>query len=381
MTDVSWNFSITSYWFIGAVAALTVALGLGTVVSWEWPRLRLARRTLGIFLTQAMVTATLAAVVNAQADFYSSSGELVAAFSGGSAPAPPVTVPTTYVGMIAADQRGPQPWDRQQQPHRHGLLVETAIRGRRTGYDLPADIYLPSAYFNQHQRTRRFPVVELTDGYPGSPHVWLHALHLVDVLNHLIATHRIAPMIAVLPTQDPVAGRDSECVDAVGGARAGTYLGQDVPDTVARQFRTIPTRAGWAILGYSTGGFCAVNTALRYSGQFSAAASLSGYFRPLTDITTGDLYRNDAPVRSSDTPMLSVRRRHQPLRFYLFGSRQDHQEVALDRAFAAQVRRPDRATQAIAATGGHNFQTWDRALPSALEWIGRALHPVSSKPA
>jgi S-formylglutathione hydrolase FrmB len=142
----------------------------------------------------------------------------------------------------------------------------------------------------------------------------------------------------------------------------------------------MPTRAGWAILGYSTGGFCAVNTALRYSGQFSAAASLSGYFRPLTDITTGDLYRNDTSVRNSDTPLVTVRGRHQPLRFYLFGSRQDHQEVALDRAFATRVRRPDRVTQAIAATGGHNFQTWDRALPAALEWLGRAVQPMPTSP-
>jgi enterochelin esterase-like enzyme len=367
-----WNVNLTSAWFIAALAIVALACAAATTLSWEWQRLKLVRRLGGLLTTQLLVTATLAAIINANADFYTTPTELMAALGGG-APAPAVQVPTTYAGVIAADQHGPQPWERVNLPRQHGLIIETAIRGQRTGYDLPADIYLPGAYFNPHQRARRFPVLELTDGYPGSPHVWLHALDVVAVLNHLIATHRIPPLIAVLPTQNPIAGRDSECVDAVAGAQAGTYVGLDVPQAVAREFRTAPTRSGWGIMGYSTGGFCAVNTAIRSSSVFSAAASMSGYFRPLTDITTGNIYQGDAAVRTANTPMDTVRKDATPLRFYLFASIPDGHEVRNDQQFAADVRRPDTAVDVTAKTGGHNFQTWNLALPRALEWLGKQL--------
>lgn len=44
-------------------------------------------------------------------------------------------------------------------------------------------------------------------------------------------------------------------------------------------------------MGYSTGGFCAVNLAIRHPDQFSAAVSLSGYFHAVTDNSTGDIYK------------------------------------------------------------------------------------------
>jgi len=204
----------------------------------------------------------------------------------------------------------------------------------------------------------------------------MHALDLASVLNHLIATHKIPPMILVLPTQDPDPGRDSECVDAVGGTSAGTYIGADVPDAIARQFRAMANRRGWAIMGYSTGGFCAVNTALHYPSRFSAAASLSGYFRPITDITTGNLYQGDTAAKQANTPLSTVRHHSGgPMSFYLFASAAEKagSEVRGDRGFAAAVRPPDRVTQVVVRSGGHNFQTWGRALPKAFEWIGKAV--------
>ncbi len=367
-----WNVDITSAWFVATLAVLAMGFAVATVVTWEWQRLKLVRRLTGLLATQLLITATLAAVINAQAAFYTTPRELFTAI-GGKPPAPPVPVPTAYVGVIAADEHSPHPWEQVKLPLQHGLIIETAILGQRTGYDLPADIYLPAAYFDRTQPARRFPVVELADGYPGTPHTWLHAMDVAAVLHHLIATHRIPPMIVVMPTQNPVAGADSECVDAMGGAQAGTYIGQDVPQAIDQQFRTIPNRSGWGILGYSTGGYCAVNTAIRNSSVFSAAVSMSGYFHPTTDITTGNLYKGDAALRAANTPMHTIRKPSAPLRFYLFGSIPDGHEVRADRQFAARIHPPDTVTQVVVKTGGHNFQTWNLALPGALEWLGKQL--------
>lgn len=370
------NFGITNWWFIAALGIVAVGLGVGTALTWEWRRFRLVRRIGGLFATQIMVTLTAAAVINMQADFYATTGEVVAALGGSTSNAPHVLVPTAHVGAIAADAHISQPWEHQHSGRQHGLLVDTTIRGRRTGYALPAEIYLPGAYFAPNERHRRFPVVELTDGYPGSPQIWLHDLDLASVLNHLIDTRKMPPMIVVLPTQNPNPGRDSECVDAVDGAQAGTYISQDVPDAIARQFRTAPTRSGWGIMGYSTGGFCAVNAALHNPGRFSAAGSLSGYFTPLTDITTGNLYRDDSAARLANTPLDMVDHHSGgPMSFYLFASKSEKSghEVRDDQQFAARIRRPDRVQQVVVPVGGHNFQTWGRELPQAFGWIGHTL--------
>jgi pimeloyl-ACP methyl ester carboxylesterase len=193
------------------------------------------------------------------------------------------------------------------------------ISGRRTGYALPAWVYVPDAYFDPTQPTRQFPVTILLAGYPGAIENWQRQGHIVEVLDRLMSTGRIPPMILVSATQNPVAGRDSECVDAVGGARADTYLSQDVPESIGDHLRVLPDRSAWSLMGYSTGGYCAVDLALRHPGQFSAAVALDGYFGPAHDATTGDLFRHNAPQPTS-SPLPPRRRTSSPLSTYRAGT-------------------------------------------------------------
>ena len=44
------------------------------------------------------------------------------------------------------------------------------------------------------------------------------------MLDHLIDTRKMPPMIVVLPTQNPDPGRDSECVDAVDALSPGNSV-------------------------------------------------------------------------------------------------------------------------------------------------------------
>jgi S-formylglutathione hydrolase FrmB len=143
--------------------------------------------------------------------------------------------------------------------------------------------------------------------------------------------------------------------------------------------RVSQSRTGWALAGYSTGGYCATNLALRHPDVFSAALNLSGNYIPYVDSTTGDLFRGDLAAKRSNTPMETIRdRRSCALSFYLFVSRGDPVGAREQREFVPRVKAPDAATAVALDAGGHNFNVWRNALPDAFIWLGRVLYPYGA---
>ncbi|TQS46088.1 alpha/beta hydrolase [Cryptosporangium phraense] len=259
----------------------------------------------------------------------------------------------------------------------HGSIVPWTIPGPKSGITRNGLVYLPAAYFDRARPQQRFPVIELLHGYSGSPGNWAHALHIASFLDTEIAAGRIPPVIAVAPKLYDT--HDGECVDAVRGQRNETYLAVDVPADISGAFRTATAPGSWATLGFSTGGFCAVNMALHYPRRYRAAVSLSGYFTAITDPTTGNLYRGNAAVRRANSPQWWVR--HHPVQpaLYVFASGGDRSAMRAARAFRAVVHNADLTTVTV-PSGGHNIGVWKAALPPALDWLGQRI-PGPTSPA
>ncbi|WP_163572628.1 alpha/beta hydrolase [Fodinicola feengrottensis] len=230
------------------------------------------------------------------------------------------------------------------------------------------------SYANKSEQKRKFPVVELLAGYPGTPYTWPVSLDVKKYLDEEIRTGRAPAMIAVMPQQNPAPPKDSECVNAVGGAQAATYLAEDVPDALAAQFRVRTDRRGWGVAGVSTGGFCAANLALNYPQRFSAAASLSGYFTAVTDNTTGDLYKGNAQARLDNSPQWTIlHRKHLPLDFYVFSTVDSVEDQTAAATFAKAVARPDGVTLEMSPSGGHVDAAWVVVEPKMWDWFARTL--------
>ncbi|MDI2127265.1 alpha/beta hydrolase [Yinghuangia seranimata] len=372
----AWDMDITSWWFVLGMALATVGAAVATVLTWHRRRLKRTRRVTALIVTQLMVTLTILAAVNSQMYFYSTVSDVLSIADG--PPGPKLHVPhVDGPDRLRADAATPGPgvpgWlsAHKRLDTRHGVLVSTTVTGARSRHSLPAHVYLPAAYFDPARADERFPVIQLQSGYPGTPSTWVRRMRIERILAGLMGSGRVPPVIAVLPEQNPVQGRDSECVDAVDGARAATYLGEDVPDAVAANFRTAERPARWGIMGYSTGGFCAANLAIRYPDRFGAAASLSGYYKAITDMTTGDLYKGDEQARKDNSPIVTIDRpRERPLRMYLFAARGEGHAVRDMQKFALKFRAPNEVTTVVAQSGGHNFHTWSAGIPAALEWLG-----------
>lgn len=371
--DPWWNVSLTSGWLIALFVVLAVGAMVAAGWTWDVERLKRTRRSALLVAIQVLTALTLGAAINVAGGFYGSLADLF----GAPRDAGPVVRADNGAGPVVPVE----PWlakARRDSGPGKGVWTSLTIAGKRTGYRLPAWIYVPDSYFDPSHATRQFPVSIVLSGYPAPPEIWEQAAHLAALLDKLIANGRIPPMIFVAVTQDPVPHRDSECVDVVGGTKADTYISQDVPDVITQHLRIIADRSAWSTLGYSTGGYCAVDLALRHPHEFSSVICLDGYFVPANDATTGDLFKHNAAVQRSFTPLRTILdKRDVPLRFYLLvGDAETNLEKA-GRAFAAEVRPPDTVT-VVNIPGGHNWGTWAAALPAALAWLAAALPDTPS---
>jgi enterochelin esterase-like enzyme len=355
---------------------LLLLLGIGVLVTattmlmWNrWPQrwappLRLA------CLVAAMVGGALVAgdEVNRVFVFYGSFAEL----AGHPPPPLPVVVPNGTVLPPTVEQAG-----RRAAAAGHGLVLPWAFPGPRSHVNRDGYVYLPAAYFDAAHPTLRFPVIELFHGSPDQPHNWIGQMRIQKTLDAEIAAGRIPPVVAVMPATND-GSHDRECVNAVRGQQDETYLAVDVPADVTRTLRVRPDR--WAAMGYSTGGYCAVNLSLHHPDQYAAAVSLSGYFTALTDATTGDLYRGDRQARLVNSPIWWVT--HRPLAgtaLDLVTSRADTDPVRQAQAMRATVGARLPLTVVVLPGGGHNYGVWSAETAPALDWLAAYL-PAPAPP-
>ncbi|MEU2615417.1 alpha/beta fold hydrolase [Micromonospora sp. NPDC007271] len=246
-----------------------------------------------------------------------------------------------------------------------GRLVTLTVTGTASGLTLPIHAYLPAVY--RDQPTARFPVIEALHGYPGSPSSWLNRLAATRHLDQEIAAGRMAPTVVLFPPQTPNALLDTECADLANGPRTETFLTVDVPNAAQTHLRIRADRAGWGLIGYSAGGYCATNLALRHPDRYAAAASLSGYADPGITIGDGTEHTlNDDAWRLRHLPQPAIA-------LYLSSGRADHKAHHDAETLAHLAHAPLAVTTNYTDGGGHSMAVWEAAEGPAFDWLSTWL--------
>ncbi|TDB74411.1 esterase family protein [Micromonospora sp. KC723] len=327
-----------------ALAAAVVA-AVALAVAWErgsgWRRVALRAGTAGLCVAAALAAALV--WVNRQSETYTSWSDL----TGAPAAADALATPPPAGGGTA------------------GRLVELTVAGKASGLSLPVLAYLPAAY--DAQPTVRFPVIEALHGYPASPTGWTKALRAPEYLDQEIAAGRMAPTVVLFPYTTPDRLLDTECTNLSHGPQAETYLTVDVPAAAENQLHVRTDRGGWGLIGYSAGGFCATNLALRHPTRYAAAASLSGYATP--GITVGD-----GSERTLNNDLWRLQHLPQPATaLYLGCARSDGTAMRNTATLARLAHAPMNVTTGYVNGGGHNVGTWLAMEPPAFDWLSSWL--------
>ncbi|MFF0863407.1 alpha/beta hydrolase [Nonomuraea sp. NPDC003560] len=360
---------LTSIALLVTTAVLAVA-GLAATV-WVWPRL--AGRGLPPVLgragllagCQALTVAALALLVNYYFGFYASWADLLGTDTG----AAQITVAGAAAGLRVLDSRAVP----------GGRIEEVVLPGATTRLSEEAYVFLPSAYYKDPRR--RFPAILALTGYPGDPRNLMTRLDLPGRLAHAIALHQVEPAVLVMMRPSVVLPRDTECVDVPGGPQALTYFATDVRQAVTAHYRAAAGRDSWGVLGGSTGGYCALKLAMSRPDAFSAAVSLSGYYKTILDGTTGDLFHGDKALADRNDLMWRLARLPAPpVAVLVTSSRKGEADYLPTERFLNAVKAPMRASSLILPSGGHNFNTWNRELPQALPWLVQQLAVPAAAP-
>ncbi len=257
----------------------------------------------------------------------------------------------------------------------HGLVVKITIPGTHSGIgDFSGLVYLPVQYGMPGYEHRTFPVVELIAGSPGTPKTWTGPLDVARVLDSEIASGRSLPFIAVMPSQEVAGRRDTQCVRVVGGPDVETYLTTDVREVITRSYRANPHPGAWGLMGYSSGGYCATNLAMRHPTMFAAAVSIAGLAHPAHDHQTGELFGGSATLRNENTPIWRATHLPPPdIALLLMSSAQDEETDRDAHLMATASKPPLSVTLVTLRHGGHNFEVWHAEEPVAFDWLSEHL--------
>jgi enterochelin esterase-like enzyme len=140
-------------------------------------------------------------------------------------------------------------------------------------------VYLPPSYFQPEAAARRYPVLYLLHGWPGTDGNWFGSGRAAQTADELIAGGVIPEVILVCPEGSRgLLGRSLYINSYNGSSRMADYVVRDVVGWADSTFRTRPEPGQRGIVGLSDGGSAAVNLAFKHPDVFGACASLSGEF-------------------------------------------------------------------------------------------------------
>jgi S-formylglutathione hydrolase FrmB len=207
-------------------------------------------------------------------------------------------------------------------------------------------------------------------GQPSTPAVMFRHFDFGRIAAAEVASGRIHPFIAVFPPLMTNPPRDTECTDVPGGPQAQTFLTRSVYAAVQHGFST--AAAPWSMFGWSTGAFCSAKLLMTHPRQYRTAVALGGYYTPLIDRTTGDLFHGSRTARDANSPVWlyhhgGLHGRH----LLLVSGRQDTGSWHSTQQMLQTTAGDPGVASLTFASGGHNYRNYRRYLPDALRWIDR----------
>ncbi|KOG86381.1 esterase, partial [Streptomyces varsoviensis] len=358
-----------------------------------WPRLAkrgalpVAGRLGSIAVTQVAIVAAAMLAVNANFEFYGTWNELFGKYDkapvnvtqlgkGG----PYATVGATKDGLV--QPAGAQGLDKIKGiPHgpaeKVGKVQSVKILGRRSHAINPAFIYLPPQYFQKQFQRQRFPVAVVISGYPGGIMNLAQHLQVPQTASKLISENKMQPTVIVMIRPTIAPPRDTECVDVPDGPQAETFFTKDLPEALKQTYRVGHDPSAWGAMGYSSGGSCALQLAMREPGVYPAAASLSGDYKIANDLTTGNLFGTgpDAKQKEHEHDLI-WRLKNMPVprvSVLVTSSKKGEKNYGETMKFLQAIKAPMTKSSIILDEGSHHFTTWRREIGPALEWMGQQL--------
>ena len=162
-----------------------------------------------------------------------------------------------------------------------GKVVPVNIPGDASKFKHRGElVYLPPAYFSSNPPPS-LPTVMMIGGQFNTAADWIRAGNAVTTIAEFAAAHGGNAPIFVFADSGGAFNNDTECVNGVRG-NAADHLTKDVVPYMVSNFGVSEDPANWGVVGWSTGGTCALNLTIKYPDLFGAFVDIDGDIAPNT---------------------------------------------------------------------------------------------------
>jgi S-formylglutathione hydrolase FrmB len=235
----------------------------------------------------------------------------------------------------------------------------------RSGY-----VYLPPAYLVVPRPV--LPVVVLLSGQPGSPEGWTAMLRMPEALDAFARAHNGLAPVAVVPDDLGSTMANPLCVDSPLG-NAETYLTRDVPAWIRATLQVTQDRQGWFVGGFSHGGTCALQLAVRAPKVYGGFVDISGQREPTLGSRSKTVQRafggsEAAFMRVNPLDVLKNSRFPDSAGFVAVGT-DDQTYLPQQREVHAACAAAGMDMKWLELPGGHTMTVWREAFVRSLPWL------------
>ena len=194
-----------------------------------------------------------------------------------------------------------------------GTVVSVQIPADHSGFAHRNElVYLPPAWFASNPPPR-LPAVMMIGAELSHSSDWPESGDALRILNEFALRHHGVTPIGVFPDSTGTFTNDTECVNGPRG-NAADHLTKDVIPYVTSHFGVSVDPSHWAVLGWSSGGTCALTLAVMHPELFSAIVDLDGQLGPNAgnkQQTIARLFGGDTRAWAASDPKTVVERNGQ----------------------------------------------------------------------
>jgi pimeloyl-ACP methyl ester carboxylesterase len=360
------------FWLVTLIALVLTVVFWHKLSPTKWHHI--TGRVSAIIFIQVFALASTGITINRAGEFYASWGDLF----GSKNQLSKIAVAPNLLAQISAKDIA-----QARKTAGGSLIFREVIKGATSGISDVVYVVLPPKIAAQMEANPSSPsvgndyqVVELFPGYPGVPQTWIGSMDGITTLENLENAGRVQNTIAIIPAINVAPGQDTECLNFVGGPQVETWITSDMHE-FASKFLGVDSRP-WSAFGYSTGGWCAAEVAIRHQDLYSSAVSLAGYFKPLFSIGVSKREKNFL-LHEYDL-VATLKKTPSKVRLMIIASEKDKFTHLAAEKFLIDAGSLIPIRYLPIPIGGHNTAVWKPFVPTAFEWINQQNKDVTATP-
>ncbi len=184
------------------------------------------------------------------------------------------------------------------QPLRQSVIRADQVESPLLGGPVDINVYLPAGF--DAASDTKYPVVYLLHGLYGTYKDWATTGHMKDVVDELVASGEIVPMVIIMPNAgDPDIHNNWNGYFNMPGHLYEDFFFQELIPTVEARYKIYGDKQHRAVMGLSMGGGGSTVYAQRHPDMFSSCYAMSAWLDSSVreDMTKDKFYLVNKAVR------------------------------------------------------------------------------------